>query len=260
MSGRIASAVCAALLLCAAHVQARAQAATDDPALSAAVPATPPATVAEPAPTEALADSLSARGRYLAAIRVYEVLPRTAVISNKLGIACENMLMFDKAKLNFEQAIKEDPKYAEAYNNLGTISHSQGDLRRAEKMYLKSTKLKPGTANTWKNLGTLYYAQRRFKKGNEAYQRAVALDPHVLDRTTHGGIQAMTKGKGMGEVHYQLAITCAKTGNAKASIEYLRLAITEGFHDKTRLLHEKDFGELRTAPEFLALADDMKKE
>jgi tetratricopeptide (TPR) repeat protein len=210
-------------------------------------------------PSEGIADVLSARGRYLAAIHVYEALPPTAVIENKLGVACEHMLLFDKARTSFESAIKLDPHYAEAYNNMGTLAHTQGDLPRAEKMYKKSLKLKPDSASALKNLGTLYYAQRKFKKGDKAYQQAVAIDPHALDHNPGHDITAPAKAQSAGEMHYHMAMTYAQAGSRQLALDYLRQAIGEGFHDRNRLLHDKEFADLRTTEVFLQMVDDLKK-
>jgi tetratricopeptide (TPR) repeat protein len=185
------------------------------------IPASPPVG-ADPLlsrpPSEAIGDVLVARGRYLAAIHVYEALPPTAVVDNKLGVACEHMLMFDKSRSVFEAAVKLNPHYAEAYNNLGTLAHTQGDLPRAEKMYKKALKLKPDAASALKNLGTLYYAERKFKKGDKAYQQAVAIDPHALDHNPAHDVQAATKAQSAGEMHYHMAMTYAQAGSSRSSI------------------------------------------
>ena len=211
-------------------------------------------------PSEVLADTLSARGRYLLAITTYEALPPTARIENKLGVACLHMLMFDRARTSFAAAVKLDPHYAEAYNNMGTLAHSQGDWHRAEKMYKKSLKLKPDSPSTLKNLGTLYYTEHKFKKGDAAYQQAIRLDPEALERAGNHDIPASAMKQSLGEMHYHLALTYAQAHSYPTALQYLRKAIAEGFHDRNRLLHEKDFGDLRTQPVFLQLADDLKKD
>ncbi|MGI4855017.1 MAG: tetratricopeptide repeat protein [Janthinobacterium lividum] len=213
-----------------------------------------------PPPSEALADTLSARGRYLLAIRTYEALPTSPIIDNKLGVACLHMLMFERARTNFEAAIKLDPRYAEAWNNLGTLAHSLGDLPRAEKMYKKALKLKPDSPSTLKNLGTLYYAEHKFRKGDRAYHQAIRLDPEALERTSGHDIQTSAKAQSAGEVHYHMALTYAQARSFPLALQYLRKAIGEGFHDRNRLLHEKDFGDLRTQPVFLQMVDDLKKD
>ena len=209
-------------------------------------------------PTEGLADTLQMRGRYLAAIHVYEQLPPTVAILNKLGIACEHMTMWDRARTNFEQALKLNPKFAEAYNNLGTMAHSQGDLPHAEKFYRKSLKLQPGNANTLQNLGTLYYAEHKFKKGDAEYRKALAIDPAVLERSAGHGIPANSSVQSASEVHYHLAATYAHAGSGKLAIDYLRKAVLEGFHDRNRLMRDKEFAELRTTDAFLRIVEDMQ--
>jgi tetratricopeptide (TPR) repeat protein len=209
-------------------------------------------------PSEGLADALTAHGRYLLAIKTYEALPPTAPIENKLGIACLHMRMFDKAHASFEAALKINPKYAEAYNNLGTLAHSQNDFRHAEKMYQKSLKLNGDAANTWQNLGTLYYAEHKFKQGDKAYKQAIALDPHILEESNRRGITAQTKANSVSEIHYHLAMTYAQAGSKALALQYLRQAITEGFHDRNRLLHDKEFADLRTTEVFLKMVDDLK--
>lgn len=210
-------------------------------------------------PSEGLADTLAVRGRYLAAIHVYEQLPPTAPVLNKMGIACEHMFMWDRARTSFEDAIKLNPKYAEAYNNLGTLSHSQGDLPRAEKMYRKSLKLKPDDPNTHQNLGTLYYAKRNFRKGDAEYRRALAIDPGILERSANRGIPSNSKVKSASEIHYHLAATYAQAGSQKLALDYLRKAILEGFRDRNRLMHDKEFADMRTSDAFLAMVEDMQK-
>ncbi|SEC10698.1 tetratricopeptide repeat protein [Terriglobus roseus] len=228
-----------------------------------AAPAPTPAAASEPAlslpPSEGIGDVMMARGRYLAAIRVFEQLPPTAPILNKTGIACEHMLMFDRARSSFEAALKINPGYAEAYNNMGTLFHSLGDLGRAEKMYKKALKLKPHAANTLQNLGALYYTQRKYKKGDAAYKEALAIDPQILEHSAHTGIQTTSKADAASELHYHMAMTYAQAGSRAMALDYLRKAIGEGFNDRNRLLHDKEFADLRTTDVFLKMVDDLKK-
>ena len=254
----------AALLPCLSFAQAQQpDASTAIPAseavtLPSGAPVLPDPILSRP-PTEAIGDVLAARGRYLGAIHVYEALPPTSVIENKLGVACEHMLMFDQARTSFEAAIRLDPRYAEAYNNMGTLAHTQGNLPRAEKMYKMALKLKPDSASSLKNLGTLYYAERKFKKGDKAYQQAVAIDPHALDHNPAHDVTAPAKAQSAGEMHYHMAMTYAQAGSRQLALDYLRRAIGEGFHDRNRLLHDKEFADLRTSEVFLQMVDDLKK-
>ncbi len=211
-------------------------------------------------PSLELADSLVARGRYLAAIHVYEKLaPSNANIQNRMGVASERMLMFDQAARCFEAAVKLDPKLGDAWNNLGTVMHNRGDLGKAEKLYRKAIKLRPNNADAYQNLGALYYSKRNYGKGDAMYREAMRMDPEVMERTAQRGIQAAAGGsKNQAEMHYHLACTFAQSGSPKLAIEYLRRSIVEGFHDRNRLLHETSFAELRTTETFLKMVDDLK--
>lgn len=228
--------------------------------VTSATPAVATETTPAPSqpPSEGLADALQVRGRYLAAIQVYEQLTPTPAILNKMGISCEHMFMWERARTSFEGALKLNPKYSEAYNNLGTLAHSQGDLQRAEKMYRKSIKLNPNDANTHQNLGTLYYAKRNFRKGDGEYRKALTLDPGILERSANHGIPANSKVQSASEIHYHLAGTYAQAGSHKLAMDYLRKAILEGFKDRNRLMHDKQFADLRTSNAFLTMVEDMQ--
>ncbi|GAA3750591.1 tetratricopeptide repeat protein [Terriglobus aquaticus] len=210
-------------------------------------------------PSMMLADSLVARGRYLAAIRVYSQLsPVSADVQNRMGVASERMLMFDQAQHCFEAALKLDPKMGDAWNNLGTVMHSRGDLGKAEKYYRKALKLKPTNADTFQNLGALYYSKRNYNKGDAMYRQAIRLDPEVMERTAQHGVQTAGTSKNQAEMHYHQACTFAQSGNPKLALEFLRRSIVEGFHDRNRLLHESSFADLRTSEPFLRMVDDLK--
>ena len=208
--------------------------------------------------TEAAGDLMLQRGRYVAAIRSLEaVQPRSAALWNKIGVASEHLQMFPKAKLCFEQAIGMDPKYGEAYNNLATVYHAQGDLKEAEKLYRRSIHFQPRGADAYQNLGALLYARGKFHKGDAAYKRAILLDRNVLERTAHHAIQTRD-AQSLLEVHYHLARNCALAGNQPLAVEYLHKAITEGFRDTKRLLGEEAFTDLRKTPEFAVLMEDIR--
>ncbi len=71
-------------------------------------------------------DIYMARKMYRDAIDMYREGPDDSpVVANKIGIAFHQLLQFDLAKKNYERAIKLDPKYSEAINNLGTIYYAQ---------------------------------------------------------------------------------------------------------------------------------------
>src|SRR5713226_10617241 len=75
---------------------------------------------------EQRADILMARKMYREAVDVYREGPLdSAIIWNKIGIAYHQMLQMSEASKYYQLAIKLNPKYAEAINNLGTIYYAR---------------------------------------------------------------------------------------------------------------------------------------
>ncbi|MEK6397422.1 MAG: hypothetical protein V4734_04990, partial [Terriglobus sp.] len=96
------------------------------------------------------------------------------------------------------------------------------------------------------------------KKGDGEYRKALALDPFILERSANRGIPANSKVTSASEIHYHLAGTYAQAGSHKLAMDYLRKAILEGFRDRNRLMHDKQFADLRTSNAFLTMVEDMQ--
>ena len=58
-----------------------------------------------------------------------------------------------------ELAVKIDPRYAEAWNDLGVIQRKGGDLTRAVRSFEKAVKVKPAYEHAIYNLALAYEAQ-----------------------------------------------------------------------------------------------------
>jgi len=218
-------------------------------ALSASAQPNPPLT------SEQRADILMARKMYRESIDVYKEGPLdSAIIQNKIGIAYHQMLQMNEARRYYEQAIKLNPKYAEAINNLGTIYYAKRSYRRAIGQYNKALKLAPNSASIYSNLGTAQFARKKYEEASASYQKALALDPEVFEhRSAYGTLlQERTVGE-KARFHYYLAKTYANAGNTARAIQYIRMALEEGFKERRKLMEEPDFAKLRETAEFKEL-------
>src|SRR3954468_5513501 len=121
----------------------------------------------EPPPPNATAFQLEERGDilraekyYADAIDYYQAAIRKsnspAPLFNKAGIAELQMLHFNEAKHLFERAIKANPKYPEATNNLGVVYYNTRSYRKAIKFYNKAIAIESDSASFHSNLGTAY--------------------------------------------------------------------------------------------------------
>src|SRR5579864_706718 len=188
-------------------------------ALNAFAQTTPPLTA------EQRADILMARKMYREAIDVYREGPLdSAVTWNKIGIAYHQMLQMNEARKNYEKAIKLNPKYAEAINNLGTVFYAKKSYRRAIAQYNKALKLAPNSASIYSNLGTAQFARKKYEEASISYQKALSLDPDVFEhRSAYGTLLQERTVAEKARFHYYLAKTYANAGNVTRAIQYIRM-------------------------------------
>ena len=203
-------------------------------------------------------DSLLSDGKYESAIKAFAGAPQnSAAVCNKTGMAYHHLLNMSAAKAQYERALKLNPKYADAMNNLGTIYYSQKNYKQAEKLYKKAIKLSPKNPTIYGNLGTMYFVLGDDRKGSEAYRTAFALDPHIFERVKTNGVGEAVAPRERAMMNYSLAKTYAEVGMNERALQYLRMAIGEGFKDRKKLMADKEFAALRETPEFGQLMQEQ---
>lgn len=196
-------------------------------------------------------DVMMAHQRYIAALDAYrQGSMDSAVIWNKMGIANHHMFNLKEAQKDYSKALKLQPSYPEALNNLGAVYYGQKDYKEAEHCYKKAIKLNPKSAAFYSNLGTAYLAQGKYKKGSQAYRTALSLDPKVFEGDPTAKISEVGPTHEMAALNYLLAKTYAEAGRKDEALLYLRKAFDEGFSDRRKLLGDKEFAILRDTPEF----------
>jgi tetratricopeptide (TPR) repeat protein len=74
------------------------------------------------------------------------------------GVDLMRAKKFAAAQIKFEQAIRDNPNFAEAHNNLGFTLRQQGPQNYAKALehYNKAIQLKPGMAETYEYRGVLF--------------------------------------------------------------------------------------------------------
>jgi|SRR5579864_81310 len=208
-----------------------------------------------PLTPEKKGDILMARKMYREAADTYKQGPLdSGVIQNKIGIAYHQMMQTDIARKYYERAMKIDPKYPEAINNLGTVYYSRKNYRRAIKLYRRALRLSPDSASIYSNLGTAYFARKSYKAAAEAYQKALALDPDVFEHRSSWGVLLQERSvEERAKFHYYLAKTYAKAGMNDRALIYIRKALEEGFTERKKLMEDPEFVSIRQMPEFQEL-------
>jgi tetratricopeptide (TPR) repeat protein len=220
-------------------------------AFQAAAPA-PPASKPDISP-ETRGDIYMARKMYREAIDVYKPgAAKSAILANKTGIAYHQLLDLSDARKWYEKAVKLDPKYSEAINNLGTIYYAAKSYRRAVEQYKRALRYHPDSASILSNLGTAYFARKQYKEATEAYEQALSLDPQVFEhRNTGAGTTLQERSvEERAKFHYFLAKAYAKKGSVDLAMQYIRKALEEGFKERDKFVKEPEFAVLQENDEF----------
>jgi tetratricopeptide (TPR) repeat protein len=210
-----------------------------------AVPQGPPPT------PEQLGDILAARQRYQAAIEAYKKAPQdSADVWNKMGIAYQMMFDLSDASRCYLASLKINPRNASVLNNLGTTYDSLKQYTDAERMYRRALKIEPRSAVILKNLGTSQMAEHRYKQGWQSYQAAVAINPQIFEDREGPQVGNPTTAQNRGAMNFYMAKSCVRAGMNDRAIEFLRLALNEGFTSPKKIIADREFAVLHGIPAF----------
>jgi len=218
----------------------------------------PPAPDASVADLESRADQLRVQKLYLDALDYYRAAmakePNSARLLNKVGITELMMQRYKEAKKSFDQSIKADRQYADAYNNLAVVLYEQKKYGAAIKQYNKAIAIDATSASFYSNLGAALFSKKDFEKSVIAYQKALQLDPDVFERSSRGGVQAqLPSPDDRAHYDYTVAKLYAQMGLSDRSLEYLRKAMEEGYKDFKNVYKDAEFAELRKDKRFAEL-------
>lgn len=213
---------------------------------------------------EGRGDIYMVRKMYREAIEAYSLgSPKDPVLKNKIGIAYHQWGHYESARLSYQEALKLNPHYMEAMNNLGAIYYAKRNFRHAITWYEKALKVKnqdaSGFASVYMNLGTAWFARKSYTKADRNYQIALKLDPNVFEH--HGSFGQILEERTVEErarFHFYLAKTYAKQGRNDLAIQNLRKSLEEGYgkdnkDSKKKWSDEPDLAGLRNLPEFQQL-------
>lgn len=248
------AAMIAVAIACACNSAMAQSHANQTPPPTPSAPSQPPVTTAAPTvpPTpEQLGDALMAHQRYQAAIEAYKKSPgKDPSVWNKMGIAYQLMFNQTDAMHCYQVSHKLDPKNANVLNNLGTVYDALKQYHNAEKQYRKALKLDPESALIRKNLGTNLLAQHKYQKGWQEYQAAIKLDPTIFTDNSRPRIENPASISDRGAMNYYMAKTCVKAGMTQQAIQYLRMALNEGYTSPKKIIEDNEFAALQGIPAF----------
>lgn len=225
---------------------------TQQPPKAAITPVSAVSPPVRPVSNELHGDIMMAERHYFKAIEWYRMGdPQSPLLANKIGLAYHQMHLLGLAKKNYERAVKLNPKYADAINNLGTIYYSEKRYKQATKYYRRAMRCSESpSATIAANIGSAYFARKKYGDAAEWYEKAVRIDPDIFERhSTSGTIMRERTIEERALFHLSLAKTYAKYGINDRALDYLRLALREGV---------KNPNKIPTMPEFAGLRKDLR--
>ena len=221
----------------------------------------PPSDTASADELENQGDDLRAQKLYLDSIDYYRAALKkndTAVLHNKAGISYLQLQRNKDAKKEFQEAIKRDRSYPEAFNNLGVLQYKSQRYGSAIKEYRKALKLAEGNASFHSNLGTAYFAAKDYEKATKEFSRALELDPSIFENHPSAGVAArLVSSNDLGRFHYVMAQMYSQKGNVERCRYYLSKANEDGYSVRDAL-RDSVFADMRKDPSFVAFVRSLK--
>ncbi|MEI6806952.1 MAG: tetratricopeptide repeat protein [Myxococcaceae bacterium] len=133
-------------------------------------------------------------------------------IHNERGIELATRGWSDEAILEFQKAIKLDPGYAPAHDNIANLYAEKGDYLKALQIYLRAIELDPESATVRYNFGCFI----------SNYAAEIALSEYQL---------ATQQESDFPEAHLNLGISLASQGRLLEAIEELQVASRQDPND-----------------------------
>lgn len=124
--------------------------------------------------------------------KALKIAPEYADALYNLGVVCERLGLRDDAVANYKRYVALKPKDADAWNQLGVLADDSGDKAEALMAYEKAIALAPDFGRAHHNLGVLLKEQGKFPEAEQHLQKFVELEEAA--------------GRKNGDAYYSLAI------------------------------------------------------
>lgn len=127
----------------------------------------------------AAAQQMDMAGNFKEAIALYENARQADArfrdaATRRLGVLYDKNGDFDKARVEYEQTLRNHPNDAETLNNLGYGYYSRGQWATAEEYLRKAVAANPQHPSAWINLGMTLAQQDRTDESLEAFSRVIS--------------------------------------------------------------------------------------
>ena len=117
-----------------------------------------------------------------------KINPDYADAHNNLGALLQNLKRYEEAEKEYREAIRINPNYADAHNNLGILLKNLKRYEEAEKEFREAIKINPNDADAHNNLGILLQNLNRYEEAENEYREVIKINPDYADAHYNLGI------------------------------------------------------------------------
>ncbi len=110
--------------------------------------------------------------------------PRTY---NSRAVAYLNLEKFPEAEADLQTALRLNPSYADAHNNLGSLHYRRGDFKKAVNSYTLALKYQPELVEAILNRGMALRKLFQFERAFNDFRKAMILAPTAFNKSDDAG-------------------------------------------------------------------------
>ena len=122
-----------------------------------------------------------------------DATPDASALANR-GNSYNSKGDYDCAIADYSEAIRLNPKFAEAFNNRGYSYANKGDYHRAIADYSEAIRLNPKDPDVFNNRGYSYVNKGDYDHAITDYSEAIRLNPQYAKAFKHRSAAYMKKG------------------------------------------------------------------
>ena len=119
--------------------------------------------------------------------------------------------------------------------SVGAAYLEKGRFTLARKKFQEAVHLDPTYAEGYNGIGVTFAVENDFERAIEWYQRSIAANPDI------------------GDAYYNLACAYARTGKPKLAVNFLRIAVLNGYAQADQIAADPDLEPLHARPDFKAI-------
>lgn len=170
-----------------------------------------------------------------------QLAPDDALMRNFLGVRYLQAGRLDDAINRFREALRLNPKLAEAHNNLGNALQFAGRTGEAVEYFRRALLIVPRDDRVHFNLGNALKAIGREDEAIREFQQTIAINPDFADAYNNLGVALASQHKleeavrqferalrikpDYADAHNNLGLALASTGNVVEAIRHVRRAL-----------------------------------